>query len=262
MARQKKNSTSGSTDRDTIVAFLNKEMQTDRIKDFSCNGLQVQGSSAVKKIGLAVDACMQSFTEAASNNCQMLITHHGIIWDGIRSISGTVYSQVKFLLDNNLNLYASHLPLDLHPKLGNNAVLSSIIGLKQLKPFGMYKGIEIGFEGVLPQEKTLDSVVNTLCVKLNAECTVLPFGKKKIKRIAIVSGGASGELSEAIAKGVDCYITGESSHENYHAALEAKINVIYCGHYHSETVGVKALGNVLASRFGTETVFIDIPTSI
>ena len=110
--------------------------------------------------------------------------------------------------------------------------------------------------------KSLDDLVHFLCGKLQGECTVLPFGKEKVKRIAIVSGGAAGELNEAISKGIDCYITGEPAHQNYHPALEAKINVIYAGHYYTEKPGVQALGKALEKKFGISSVFVDIPTTI
>lgn len=264
MPRQTKNivKKASSISRDEITLFLDRELRTTEIRDSSCNGLQVQGAPFVSKIGLAVDACIAAYEQAVEKGCGMLIAHHGIIWDGLRSITGKNYKHVKFLLDHDLNLYASHLPLDLHPKLGNNAGLAAILGLGRLKPFGNYKGTMIGFEGVLSNERSLDNIVGTLCEKLDAECTVLPFGDKSIKRVAIVSGGASGELAEAIDKGIDCYVTGEPGHANYHEALEAKINVIYCGHYHSETPGVKALGKLIENQFGIETVFLDIPTVI
>jgi dinuclear metal center YbgI/SA1388 family protein len=261
-SRKHKQKSTGNIDRNTIVSFLDYELRTRDIKDVSCNGLQVEGDQTITKIGFAVDACMESYRKAAEQGCQMLIVHHGIIWDGLKSITAGTYEHVKYLIDNGLNLYASHLPLDLHPTFGNNACLASIVGLKKLKPFGLYKGINIGFEGEFTESKPLEKIVNFLCEKLSAQCTVLPFGSPDIKRAAIVSGGAAEELSEAIYKGVDLYITGESSHQNYHAALEARINVIYCGHYHSETTGVKALAALISEKFGTETVFIDIPTEI
>lgn len=260
--KSKPKKSKGNFDRNQIVSCLDKELRTREIKDVSCNGLQVEGAQSITKIGFAVDACMEAYRRAVEQGCQMLIVHHGIIWDGLKSITDGTYVHIKYLLDNGLNLYASHLPLDLHPTLGNNAGLAEAIGLKKLKPFGLYKGINIGFEGELAGSKPLEKIVNSLCKKLSAQCTVLPFGKPDVKKIAVVSGGAAEELSEAIYKGMDLYITGESSHQNYHAALEAKINVIYCGHYHSETTGVKALAAFITEKFGIETVFIDIPTEI
>lgn len=249
-------------DTSEIVSFLDNHLRIGQISDFSCNGLQVQGAPQLTRIGLAVDGCMESFKKAVELKCQLLFVHHGIIWDGIRSIRGTVYNQIRYLFEHNLNLYAAHLPLDMHSESGNNVQLARILGLKNLQPFGFYKGNYIGYEGHLTNGLELDHLVATLCNKLDTECTVLPFGNKLIKRVALVSGGGTNELTEAISKNIDCYITGEHSHQNYHAALEAGINVIYAGHYHTEKLGVQATGTLLTQQFGIETVFIDIPTAI
>ncbi|NLP01065.1 MAG: Nif3-like dinuclear metal center hexameric protein [Fibrobacter sp.] len=262
MAQRKKPLVKPGVKRDSIVTFLDDFLNTASIKDYSCNGIQVQGASQIKKLALAVDASMEAYRRTAELGCEMLLVHHGIIWDGLKSISGLPYEHIKFLLDNDINLYASHLPLDLHPVVGNNAQLAKMIGLSGLKPFGLYKGLMIGFEGTVKKPISLDNLVHLLCEKLGGECTVLPFGRKEIKRIAVVSGGAAEELEEAIGKEVDCYITGEPSHINYHPALEAKINVIYAGHYYTEKPGVQALGKAITDRFGIETVFVDIPTTI
>lgn len=248
--------------RDAIVSFLDKELRTSQIRDYSCNGLQVEGSEKITKIGFSVDACIESYKQAIAENCQMLIVHHGIIWDGIRSIRGSVRNQLQFLLENNLNLYASHLPLDLHPTLGNNAGLGKILRVTNMKPFGLYKGIEIGFQGKFRSPKSLDIIVQTLCESLDTECTVLPFGPKKISSIALISGGGGTELTQSINQGIDCFVTGEPVHQNYHEALEGKVNVIYAGHYHTEKPGVQSLAKLCKKQFRIKTVFIDIPSSI
>jgi dinuclear metal center YbgI/SA1388 family protein len=248
--------------RDEIVMFLDSELRTSAIRDYSCNGLQVEGISAISRIAFSVDACMESYRQAVQNGCQMLIVHHGIIWDGIRSIRGPVRDQIAFLLNNQLNLYASHLPLDCHPHYGNNAGLAQILSVKNLKPFGNYKGLDIGFQGILPEISSLDDIVRTLCQQLDTECTVLPFGTQKNRSIAVVSGGGGDTLTEAISKKIDCLITGEPIHQNYHAALEGNINVIYAGHYHTEKPGVQSLAKLCEKQFGVETLFLDIPSRI
>lgn len=248
--------------RDELVSFIDELLNTNRYKDYSCNGLQVQGAQMINKIGLLVDASLQGYRLALEKKCQLIAVHHGIIWDGIRSVSGSSYNHVKFLLDNDLNLYASHLPLDLHPEIGNNAQLASMLNLTGLRPFGNYKGIDIGYEGIVDKPTDLDTIAKILTEKLDAKCTILPFGEKNISRIAVVSGGAADLLTEAIKKGIDCYITGEPVHYNYHEALENSINVIYAGHYHTEKPGIQALGTVLQKRFGIQTEFIDVPTPI
>ncbi|HEX2959376.1 MAG TPA: Nif3-like dinuclear metal center hexameric protein [Chitinispirillaceae bacterium] len=246
---------------DEIVTFLDTELRTSAIKDYSCNGLQVEGTPEITRIAFAVDACMESYQQAIQNGCQMLVVHHGIIWDGIRSIRGPVRDHLSYLLYNKLNLYASHLPLDCHPHYGNNAGLAQILAAENLTPFGNYRGLEIGYEGTLPQ-LPLDTVVSLFSQKLDTECTVLPFGPENIGSVAFVSGGGGDTLTEAIAKKIDCLVTGEPIHQNYHAALEGKINVIYAGHYHTEKPGVQALATLCKKQFGIETLFLDIPSCI
>lgn len=251
-----------SVQRADICSFLSDTLSIASVADYSCNGLQVQGTGTIRKIGLSVDACLETYRLAVEHRCDMLLVHHGIIWGGLTRVTGGVYQQLKYLIDHALNLFAVHLPLDMHPVLGNNAQLADLLGLRRRKPFGLYKGVSIGFEGVRSSGISRDTVVDTLCRALDTECTVLPFGPDTIRRIAVVSGGAAGELAEAIEKGVDCYVTGESSHENYHAALEAGINVIYAGHYHTEKGGVQAVGKLLEKTFGVTTQFLDVPTAI
>ncbi|MBN1578129.1 MAG: Nif3-like dinuclear metal center hexameric protein [Chitinispirillaceae bacterium] len=262
MNRKQRQSGQGSVDRNSVCEFLARTLNLAAVNDHSCNGLQVQGAARVRRIGLAVDACLETFRRASERSCGMLIVHHGIIWGGLTTITGPVYTQVRYLIDHDLNLFAAHLPLDLHPTLGNNAQLARLLGLKGIRPFGLYKGVAIGCEGTARPGTSRDGLVDTLCRRLDTACTVLPFGEEAVRRIAVVSGGGAGELAEAVGKGIDCFITGEPSHENYHAALEAKINVIYAGHYHTEKAGVAAIGKLLEKKFGIETMFLDVPTAI
>jgi dinuclear metal center YbgI/SA1388 family protein len=259
---QKRKTTEISVHRDVLVEFMDDFLETSQIKDASCNGLQVQGTHLIKKIGLSVDASMETYRKAFEHNCQMLIVHHGIIWDGIKSVTGAQHAHLKYLLENDMNLYASHLPLDLHPEVGNNIQLAKILSIENVRPFGLYKGTVIGYEGAFKKSISRDTLVHFLCEQLDTECTVLPFGKQSIKTIAIVSGGGSHELPEAIDKGIDCFLTGEPDHTNYHKALEAGINVIYAGHYHTEKTGVQALGALVEKEFRIQTEFLDIPTAI
>jgi dinuclear metal center YbgI/SA1388 family protein len=251
-----------TTSRDKIVNYLNSFLEIERIKDASCNGLQVQGVKQVKRIGLAVDACMAAYKKASAKKCQMLVVHHGLIWDGLKSIRGAEREQVRYLLDHGISLYAAHLPLDMHPVVGNNAVLAKALGLSSVKPFGKYKGNYIGCAGVLPEVMTVDAAGRSCKKILGGGFFSLPFGKRKCRSLAIVSGGGSDAIPEAIEKGIDCFITGEASHWNHHAALEGHLNVLYLGHYHSEKPGVKALGKKLEKEFDVETVFLDVPTKV
>jgi dinuclear metal center YbgI/SA1388 family protein len=248
--------------RDAIVSLLDKTLRTSEISDRSVNGLQVEGTAKIMKIGIAVDACLETYKLAQKKSCQMVIVHHGIIWDGIKSITGPIYRQIEFLVKNGINLYASHLPLDLHPTLGNNIQIAKALGLKNIKSFGVYKGAKIGFEGYLAKTATVKSISELVEKKFGGTVLSLPFGPQNIRRVAIVSGGGSSSIPEAIEKKIDLYVTGESSHENHHAALEGNLNVIYGGHYHTEKAGVQALGEFLGKKLGVETEFLDVPTLV
>jgi dinuclear metal center YbgI/SA1388 family protein len=251
-----------SMERKKLIPYLNSILSVHTIHDESCNGLQVEGSKEIFTVGLAVDACLSVFKKAAARKCQLLVVHHGIIWRGLTSITGITRRQIEYLLKHDLNLYAAHLPLDLHAEFGNNIRLADILGLSDIQPFGIYKGIPIGFMGNAPHRLSADDIGSKLQSKIGGVFSKLPFGKRKNRKIALVSGGGSDVLPEAIEKGVDCLITGESTHWNHHMALEGKINVLYCGHYHTETLGVKAIGKHLEKVFKIKTVFIDEPTLV
>lgn len=245
--------------RDDIVKFLNKELNVKKIKDSSKNGLQSKGISEVKKIGFAVDASIETFEKAKKQGCDMVIVHHGIKW---KPQKNDISKRLNYLSKNKLSLYAAHLPLDMHSKYGNNIELARILNLKKIKKFGFYHGVSIGFQGTLLKSKTIIEIAKNLDKSLKTKSKILAFGKKEIKTIAIVSGGGISALDEAVKKKIDLFLTGESSHSSYHYIKEAKINVIFSGHYATETLGVKALMPILKKKFGVETVFIDVPTGL
>ncbi|MBN2188222.1 MAG: Nif3-like dinuclear metal center hexameric protein [Chitinispirillaceae bacterium] len=249
-----------SIKRERLVEFLDKELKVKEIQDLSRNGLQVEGGKNVRRVALAVDACGAAYRAAAHEDCQMIIAHHGMIWGGLPCLTGNVAQQIRFLFDRGISLYAAHLPLDLHPKHGNNARIAALLGLRSRKPFGEYNGVMIGWEGVLPAAAGISVLSERLERALGGVNVVLPFGRPAIRRVGIVSGRAGDILAEAVGKDLDCFITGEPKHEQYHLAKDAHINVIYCGHYHSEKAGVQALGRLIEKRFGVTCVFLDIPT--
>jgi dinuclear metal center YbgI/SA1388 family protein len=253
---------SKTVSRDSLVSFLDRELSVASIDDFSRNGLQVEGESKISRLGLAVDASLEAYEAAADKGCTMLIVHHGIIWGGLSYITRQTFRQIKLLFDHGINLYAAHLPLDLHGTLGNNAQIAKMLGVRSPKPFGTYKGIKIGFEGILPRPLPLSVLSEKLAATLGGSNIILPFGPASVKRVAIVSGSASEIIDEAIARRVDCYITGEPKHIHHHLAKEAGLNVIYCGHYHSEKPGVIAVGRLVENKFGIPCDFLDIPTLV
>ena len=169
---------------------------------------------------------------------------------------------MQFLVKHDINLYGAHLPLDIHPEVGNNAMLCETIGLEERKPFGLYHGMNVGVEGVLRRGRSVKDLAEAFRKRISSRAIVLPFGRRLSRRIAICSGGGGCLVGEAADKGVDCYITGEPEHWNHHAAAEAGLNVIYIGHYCSEKLGVQEVGRRLREEFGVETVFLNEPTIV
>jgi len=231
--------------------------------DSSLNGLQVgREDSEINKIAFAVDASLESIRRAIEQKADILFVHHGLYWGRVIPIRGDFYNRIESLIKNNLSLYAAHLPLDMNEEFGNNAGLAKILQLKKIEPFGEYKGIKIGFKGILPSTMTRDEVIEKLFGGWDNSIKILPFGKEKIQSVALISGDAPFEMLQAIEEKVDLYLTGESSHVLYHTALEAGINVIFGGHYATEVYGVKLLAEKVSKELSLETVFIDIPTGL
>jgi dinuclear metal center YbgI/SA1388 family protein len=245
----------------TITKFLNKTLnvrkETKRLGDSSRNGLQISAKKKFHKIGFAVDAALEVFKKAKALGCDFVITHHGMLWKG-HTKDIVTKKPIKFLKQNKMSLYACHLPLDLHKEYGNNAQLCKLLGMKRTKVFD-----KVGYIGVFPKPKKLKQFVNDIEKKLGTKCKVLGFGKNKIKKVAICSGGAGYSTPIAVQEKVDTYLTGEPVHSAYHWAKTEKINVIFGKHYNTETVGVKALKKLIEEKFkGVKTVFVDCPTGI
>ena len=245
-------------DRDAIVALLDQTLRTAQIKDSSCNGLQVQGAGEVRRVALAVDACIEAYEKASALRCQMLIVHHGLIWDGIKHVTGRNHQHLRFLIEHDLNLYAAHLPLDMHELYGNNIELARLLGLRDVQPFGSYHDMLIGYRGVLAEPTTASAIAARLAAKLGGKPIVLRHGPDSVKSVGIVSGGAGDMIEQAATAKLDCYVTGEPMHFTYQLAREVCANVVYLGHYHSETLGVQAIGRLLSEQLGVESVFLDI----
>jgi dinuclear metal center YbgI/SA1388 family protein len=247
--------------RDELVTYLDTYLQIETIEDSSNNGLQVEGAEEVSRLAFAVDAGLAAFEEARAAGAHMLIVHHGLFWSKPLMVVGIQRPRLQVLLDANLSLYASHLPLDLHLEVGNNATLARWLDLEKSAPFGEYKGHPAGVAGTLPQIVSLDRFVGQVERSLGEPVIqVWPFGTDGIQRVGIVSGGAGFLVGEAARAEVDVYLTGEMSHGVYHEAKEWGVNVVYGGHYATETAGLKSLAEHLSTRFRLETVFLDLPT--
>ena len=252
------------TELDTYFnSFLKKELFA---ADPSRNGIQIANSAPdakqITKVAFAVDACEATANRAAQAGAQVLFVHHGLFWGGCQTITGIHYRRIKAFLEHDLALYASHIPLDANAEVGNNFGLAARIGLQDVRPFGTWRGMQLGAIGTLPAPVAIDELERKLFPNGERAAHVLPFGKKEIRTVAIISGGAGEDFEQAVAAGADAYITGEVGHEAFHPIEESGINVIAGGHYQTETVGVNLVRAKLEKDCDLETVFIDLPTRL
>ena len=253
--------------RSELVGFLDAQFaELMKNTDASNNGLQVLGKEEVSKVAFAVDACQTTFRKAAEQGADFVFAHHGISWGGgIRFVTGYNADRIGLLMRKEISLYAMHLPLDGHPVLGNNAVLADLLGIPagDREGFCFCNGLTIGCGGALPQEMTAAELAAFLDRELDTQCRVFDFAAKKIRRIAIVSGGGAFALDEAAAKGYDCLLTGEMGHANFHYAEEQGLAVIAAGHYATETTGPRAVMKAVQERFPQlACFFVDNPTGL
>lgn len=181
-----------------------------------------------------------------------------MIWNGLQSITGRNYKHVRFLVEHDLNLYASHLPLDMHDEYGNSIELAKALKLQDIEPFGDYHGVVVGYRGVLEQPTQLNDVANVLSNRLGGKPLIVRNGRDSVRSIGIVSGGGGGMIEQAATAKLDCYVTGEPIHFGYQLSREVGSNVIYLGHYHSEKLGVQAIGRLLEEELSVENVFLEI----
>jgi len=244
-----------------IKRFLDKELDIKKIPDSSRNGLQTSGKKEIKKIGFAVDGVLSTFEKAKKAKVDLLIVHHGVKWKPQKRKELTK-KRMDFLIKNKIALYGVHLPLDAHHKYGNNIQLAQILDLKNIKKFGRYNGHTLGYKGIFKKATSIRKMVSVLNKKLETKSQVLNFGKKNIKSIAIVSGGAGSMVENSVKEKCDCFLTGEISLGDYNTAKDYKTNMIASGHYATETGGVKALMPVLKEKFNIQTIFIDNKTGV
>ena len=246
-----------------IVNYLDRYLNVHTVQDSCWNGLQFEGVQKVKKILFAVDAGAETFEKAVHERAEMIVVHHGHFWSQLNpSFTGLNKKRLDILYQNNLSLYASHLPLDMHKTVGNNARLIKTIGARIKDKFAYYEGQKISFTGVFRKPTAINTIEKQLNNSLNTTCTTLPFGNKKIRTVGVVSGSCSHtHIDEAIKLGLDLFITGESK-DVYHLSKDAAINIIFAGHHASETVGVKALSEYVRKKMRVKTLFVDIPTGL
>ncbi len=245
-----------------IVAYTNKFLRVDQTgdSDRALNGLQVENSGQVRRIAAAVDGSTRVLLQAAANQADLLIVHHGLFWGGLRPVTGVLHRQLRIAFEHDMAIYSVHLPLDAHPRIGNNARLAASIGLTSLKPFLEYEGHCIGLSA--PGSGTCQQLVGKLEKSLGGPVKAFLFGPKNPRRVAIVTGGAGSEIQRVAEAGIDTFITGEAPHWAAIAAAELEMNLLLGGHYQTETYGVKALVAHLSARFSLPWEFIDFPTGL
>ena len=231
--------------------------------DSSPNGLQVsRRNQEIRKIAFAVDACMETFQRAVEGGADLLFTHHGLFWGREQVLTGTHYERVRYLVEKDLALYAVHLPLDAHPEFGNNAGMAAALQLEDREPFGKHKGVYIGLKGLLPAKLKLEEVIRILFTEKQNLISILPFGPARIRSVAIVSGGGTYDVDAAIDQGIDLFITGDANHVVYHRCMEAGINVLFAGHYLTETWGPRLMLKKFMADTALSGFFVDVPTGL
>jgi dinuclear metal center YbgI/SA1388 family protein len=245
-----------------IVGYSDRFLRICEIGDWdnALNGLQIENSGRVTRIGAAVDVSTGVLTEAQSRNIDLLIVHHGLFWPGLQPIRGALRRQLRLAFENDIALYSAHLPLDIHPKVGNNSRLVAALGLRSRRPFLEEKGQPVGLKvrASLPRSE----LVRKLQKALNGPVKVFDFGPKRTHAIGIVTGAAGSEIYRVTQENIDTFITGEAPHWAAVAAEELGVNLLLGGHYATEVFGVKALAACLSKRFRVPWEFIDCPTGL
>jgi len=245
-----------------IANYCDRILRTKEAQDYegAVNGLQVENRGEVTRLAATVDASLVTVKLAIAAGADMMIVHHGLFWSPSHPWTGKKYELLRLLVENNLAVYSSHLPLDAHPRLGNNAQLCAALDLKKLKPFFFSHGRFIGFQA--RQRISRKDLARRLERATGAKPRVIPGGQNICEKIGVVTGGAGGDLKQAAGEGVDTFITGEGPHWTYAAAEELGLNVFYGGHYATETFGVKALAAHLSRKFKLPWEFLDHPTGL
>lgn len=224
------------------------------------NGLQIENSGSIARVCAAVDACEATLAQAARVPGTLLLVHHGLLWGGVRAFTGALKRKLKLAFDADLAVFSSHLPLDRHPRIGNNALLAKALGLKKCAPAFQSKGQPIGIIGTL--ECARGDFSRRLEKAVTGPVRLAPGGPMRVRRIGVVTGGAGDLVTDAAALGCDSFVTGEGAHHTYTLAEEVGVNLFYAGHYATETFGVMALARHVSRKFRMPWEFIPHPTGL
>jgi dinuclear metal center YbgI/SA1388 family protein len=247
-----------AADRDEILAFADELLELEAYPDYGPMGLQVAGTREVDRIACGVSASLELFEQTAAVGAQMLLVHHGLLWEkDSRVVDDPLRRRLKTLLDEEITLAAYHLALDAHPEVGNNALLARELGVEPSERF-----VEVGFGGPLAEPATVEEFTERVRGALGREPLVFPHGPARVERAAIVTGGAGRHLADAAHEGYDLFLTGEPEEPSLHIARELGIHFVAGGHYATERIGVQALARRLADQFGLDWEFIDLPNPV
>ena len=247
-----------------LIDYLDELLETSNYEDRCPNGLQVPGAEDVRRVVTGVTAQRALVDRAVELDAQLVLVHHGLFWDFLPTGLGPALAErLRPLFKYDVSLAGYHIPLDAHAEHGNNALLAEGLGLTGHEPFGDYRGRAIGRAGTFPGDG-IDAAELTVRVRklTGRQPLVFDGGPERVRSIGIVSGAAADVLPEAIASGLDAFLTGEPREHVMADALEAGIHFVAAGHYATETFGVRRLGELLETRFGVEHVFVDLPNPV
>jgi dinuclear metal center YbgI/SA1388 family protein len=249
---------------DDIVDHLDRLLAPELFDDYCPNGLQVSGRAAVATVVTGVSAHVELIELALARRADLILTHHGILWNGDeRRVTGRLHQRLRLLLTADVGLAAYHLPLDAHAECGNNALIAAGLGCVARRPFGRHRDREIGCRAEFAGDGiSAEELVRRVHELTGRAPLAFAAGPATIRSVGIVSGAGAGHLGEAIDAGLDAFVTGEPAERVMAEARESAIHFLAAGHHATETFGVRALGDRLAERFGVEHVFIDVPNPV
>ncbi|THF61683.1 Nif3-like dinuclear metal center hexameric protein [Pseudothauera rhizosphaerae] len=241
---------------EALRTYLDELLEAPRLKDYCPNGLQVEGRPEVRRVLCGVTASQALLDRAVAGSHDALLVHHGYFWKGEDGrVTGLRRRRLKTLLSHDISLFAYHLPLDVHPELGNNAQLGRLMGWL---PEGRFADQDLGWTGRLPHPETATQVSRSLAARLGRDPLLVGDGERVVRRVAWCTGGAQGYFEQAIAAGADLYVSGEISEQTVHLARESGVPYVAAGHHATERYGARALAQHLAEQLGLEAEFVDL----
>jgi dinuclear metal center YbgI/SA1388 family protein len=249
-------------DRDALIRHLDDLLDSPAFEDYGPNGLQVPGASEVESVVTGVSAHRELFERAAEHGAQMVLAHHGILWNAHpRAITPQLRARLEALFESDMSLAAYHLPLDAHAEVGNNALICAELELERAEPFASTRGRPIGWVG-RSGGVAIGELVERCRSTFGQDPLVWDAGPETVRSVGVLSGGGASALAEAVELGLDAFLTGEPAEYAMADAREAGIHFLACGHYATETFGVRRLGDLLAEEFGVEHRFVEIPNPV